>query len=270
MEKAGTYSVSRDLYRLQSHRNLSRMPLRRYALAVDRPAQDADLVLEQVRYYDARASEYDDWFFRNGRYDRGEQATNTWFAELREVQAVLEQLPLDRANLLELAPGTGLWTTHLAPRAQKITGVDASLAMVEVAKQRLGEWWAKVEFVHADLFTFSPTATYDGIVFCFWISHVPRSRLDDFVEMIAGALSPGGFVFFVDSRREPRSTAQDHVLPDTGEELMIRRLDDGREFSIVKNFWASDLLIERFAAQGISLTMTETATYFQVGVGTRR
>lgn len=30
-----------------------------------------DLIREQIAYYDARANEYDEWFYRIGRYDRG-------------------------------------------------------------------------------------------------------------------------------------------------------------------------------------------------------
>lgn len=29
---------------------------------------------EQIEYYRARAAEYDDWWFRRGRYDRGADA----------------------------------------------------------------------------------------------------------------------------------------------------------------------------------------------------
>lgn len=31
-----------------------------------------DILQEQIQYYRDRASEYDEWFFRQGRYDRGE------------------------------------------------------------------------------------------------------------------------------------------------------------------------------------------------------
>ena len=231
---------------------------------------DAELLREQLRYYDARAEEYDDWFYRRGRYDRGEQATVTWFKELGEVEMALDQLPLDGAELLELAPGTGLWTERLVDPAATLTAIDGSLEMIEVAKRRLGKRWKLVTFMQADLFDWEPTARYDGVVFCFWISHVPRALLNDFARKVSQALKPGGFVFFLDSRRDPRSTAGDHVLPDLGEESMIRRLHDGREFSIVKNFWEPQLLVERFAEHGIALTVSETPTYFQVGVGTRR
>ena len=30
------------------------------------------ILAEQKQYYEARAQEYDEWFYRKGRYDRGE------------------------------------------------------------------------------------------------------------------------------------------------------------------------------------------------------
>ena len=42
---------------------------------------DRVLLDEQIEYYRARAPEYDEWFFRRGRYDRGEGHRRAWFAE---------------------------------------------------------------------------------------------------------------------------------------------------------------------------------------------
>jgi len=37
------------------------------------------VLLEQVAYYRARAGEYERWWLRQGRYDRGPVATRRWF-----------------------------------------------------------------------------------------------------------------------------------------------------------------------------------------------
>src|SRR5262245_32728734 len=37
------------------------------------------ILLEQVDYYRARANEYDEWFMRQGRYDRGSEHRAAWF-----------------------------------------------------------------------------------------------------------------------------------------------------------------------------------------------
>ncbi|NJL28893.1 MAG: hypothetical protein HC897_13870, partial [Thermoanaerobaculia bacterium] len=50
---------------------------------------DHDLIAEQIAYYRARAPEYDEWFLRQGRYDRGEVHRAQWQRELAEVEAAL-------------------------------------------------------------------------------------------------------------------------------------------------------------------------------------
>lgn len=44
---------------------------------------------EQVDYYRARASEYDEWFYRIGRYDRGREINQRWFNEVAVVKSAL-------------------------------------------------------------------------------------------------------------------------------------------------------------------------------------
>lgn len=231
---------------------------------------DEAVLREQADYYRARAGEYDRWFFRKGRYDRGQRATRTWFEEIGQVRGALSEIPLDGAEVLELAPGTGLWTEVLCRRARHVTAVDGSSEMIDRARSRLGRSADDVSFVEADLFAWEPTTEYDAVVFCFWISHVPESRLDQFVEKVRRSLRPGGAVFFVDARKEPTSTAPDHQLPGEDEELMRRRLDDGTEFTIVKNFWPAKRLEERFASRGVDIEVRETPTYFQYASGRRQ
>ncbi len=231
---------------------------------------DTDVVLlEQIDYYRARATEYDDWFLRLGRYDRGEEATRRWFEQVEEVRRALRALPLDEKNILELAPGTGIWTKELCNRAAHITAVDASSEMIELNRQRLGDQVEKVTFVEADLFEWHPTREFDAVVFCFWISHIPADRIDEFLAKVETMLTRGGTVFFLDSRKEHTSTAADHVLPSRDEELMTRRLDDGREFTIIKNFWTAAVLEDTCKRVGLNVEIHETADYFQYGIGTR-
>jgi demethylmenaquinone methyltransferase/2-methoxy-6-polyprenyl-1,4-benzoquinol methylase len=86
-----------------------------------------DILREQIEYYRQRASEYDEWFFRQGRYDRGEEHRQQWFFEVAEVETALRSAT-PSGDILELACGTGLWTRHLLPFATHLTAVDASPA----------------------------------------------------------------------------------------------------------------------------------------------
>ncbi|MGF1666734.1 MAG: class I SAM-dependent methyltransferase [Acidimicrobiia bacterium] len=225
------------------------------------------VIAGQIDYYRARAAEYDSWFNRTGRYDKGEAVNQAWFDEAAVVRADLAGVPIDVADVLELAPGTGIWTEQLVKRARHVTAVDASPEMVDINRVRLGVDAGKVAYVIADLFAWEPAQTYDAVVFCFWISHIPQRLLDGFLSNVAQALRPGGSVFFLDAQREPASQAIDHVLPDQGSEVMARKLDDGREFTIVKNFWEAADLERRCSAVGLDVEVRTTERFFMYGVG---
>ncbi|AUB42633.1 Ubiqui/menaqui biosynthesis C-methylase UbiE [Nostoc flagelliforme CCNUN1] len=52
-----------------------------------------DNILEQqIQYYCARANEYDEWFYRKGRYDRGAQNNQRWFNEVAVIKNTLHQI----------------------------------------------------------------------------------------------------------------------------------------------------------------------------------
>ncbi|HEV2581049.1 MAG TPA: class I SAM-dependent methyltransferase [Ktedonobacteraceae bacterium] len=224
--------------------------------------------LESMKaYYRERAGEYDEWFYRRGRYDRGAEANVRWFVEADEVIGALDGFVMD-GDVLELAPGTGIWTERLLHTAGTITAVDASPEMIAINRARIGDkHGARVRYVLADLFDWQSGRVYDGVFFGFWISHVPLERLDSFMQMLSAALRPGGKLFFVDGRREPFSTAVDHRLPDEGQQRMMRKLNDGRAFDIVKNYYDPAKLSSHFAAHGLDVMVRETATYFLYGYG---
>ena len=228
---------------------------------------EATLLAGQLAYYRARAGEYDRWYRREGRYDRGPAATSAWLAELAEVEAGLAAVPVDGLRALELAPGTGIWTERLAERAASVTGLDASPEMLERCRGRLGDLARRVELRCVDLFDWEPEERWDLLFAGFWLSHVPERRLASFVAKMARAPVPGGRILLVDSRPEPTSTAVDHRLPPAGEERMTRRLDDGREFEIVKRFRTGPELERAFGVAGITLEAHETATYFVWATG---
>ena len=162
---------------------------------------DDTVLTEQLDYYRARALEYDKWWMREGRFDRGPEANTRWFAETTELERVLERFD-PRGDVLELACGTGLWTRHLVESADTVTAVDAAPEVLAINRARVGD--ANVRYVQADLFDWSPDQRYDACVFAFWLSHVPAERFADFWEMVAGCLKPGGRVLFIDSARTER------------------------------------------------------------------
>lgn len=237
---------------------------------IEGSAESERLILrEQLTYYEERAAEYDHWWERRGRYDWGDEINTLWRSEIAAVRKVFDGLPLD-GEVLELAPGTGYWTELLAAKASRVTALDGSAAMIDVNRARLGDLAAKVEYRQVDLFDWTPSRRWDGLVFCYWISHVPRGRLRRFFETCRDALRDGGTMFFLDGRPIVASTAVDQTLPDRGTEVIVRRLNDGREFRVVKNFYEPGELVETAEAARFSLEVSKTHTFFQFGVGSAR
>ena len=223
---------------------------------------DGGILQDQIDYYRARAGEYDEWWFRTGRYDRGPEFNARWRAEVGAVEAALATWLTARRpqTLLELACGTGLFTRRLAPRVPHITAVDASPEVLAINRSRVAT--ANVDYVEADLFAWRPAARYDAVFFSFWLSHVPEERFAAFWDKVAHALAPGGAAYLIDSAFDPTSTAKDHVLPERDTGIVTRRLNDGREFRIVKLFWELQALAARLGALGWSPTVAKTPSYF--------
>ena len=234
------------------------------------PEPSDSLIKSQIEYYRARSGEYDDWFFRRGRYDRGAEHNAAWFRDV-EIVAKAVDAWTPHGSVLDLAAGTGLWTERLAARATSVTAVDASPEVLHINRDRIeaSGHGSRVSYIEADLFGWAPEVLYDGIFFGFWLSHVPPERFDNFWNTLRDWLAPDGSVCLVDSRYDPTSTARDHRLEGEDATMVSRKLDDGREFRIFKLFYRASSLTERLAGLGWSAALQETENYFLYGTVTR-
>jgi SAM-dependent methyltransferase len=216
----------------------------------------SDLLDEQKRYYAERAEEYDDWWYRRGRYELEADALARWQADIAEADAALEALA-PRGSVLELAAGTGIWTRKLVRTVDRVVAVDAN-------PETLALNTSGAELVRADLFEWRPAERFDVVFFSFWLSHVPGERFDEFWGLVRAALAPDGRVFLVDSGAG--DTAHTGMDQEDGEET--RSLADGRTFRIVKRRWSPQELTERVRPLGFELVLRDTANgHFLVGGG---
>lgn len=226
---------------------------------------EARILRDQIDYYRARASEYDEWWFRTGRFDRGAELNAQWRADTAAVEGALcGWIDARRPKaVLELACGTGLFTRLLAPHVERVVAVDASSEVQAINRARVNA--TNVEYLEADLFAWQPGEHFDAVFFSFWLSHVPDDRLAAFWATVAGALAPGGAVFMIDSLFDRTSTARNHSLTDPEQTIVTRRLNDGREFRIVKIFYETVPLTTRLATLGWTAKLAQTDRYFIYG-----
>jgi demethylmenaquinone methyltransferase/2-methoxy-6-polyprenyl-1,4-benzoquinol methylase len=220
------------------------------------------LLAEQAHYYRERAGEYDDWWFRRGRYDHGPETNARWLLDVAEAHLALERFK-PTGDVVELACGTGLWTERLLGDVTSVTAIDGSPEMLELCQTRVAD--PRVSYIQADLFAWEPDTTYDVCFFGFWLSHVPEERFETFWEKVRRAVGSEGRVFFIDSLRSQQASATDHKLPDQDEEMMLRRLADGREYQIIKRFHEPEPLQRRLGELGWSVQVKATSEFFIYG-----
>ena len=222
------------------------------------------LIEQQMDYYRARAAEYDQWFLRQGRYDRGWSHTEAWRREVADVQAKLCALG-SLGKVLEFAPGTGVWTAELIKQADSVLAVDASAEMIAINKAKLQS--NIVSYQEANIFDFESAEQFDTVFFGFWLSHVPFDRFNDFWQLVSRCLKPDGRFFFVDSLYTPESTSKNHQLRGPDATIVTRKLNDGREFDIVKIFHKPAELSEKLNRLGWDATILGTEQFFLHGWG---
>ena len=218
-----------------------------------------------IRYYAARASEYDDWYERRGRYSHGERNDRIWHAEMAEAAEWLEGLPLE-GQIVELAAGTGWWSPILA-RKGSLRLYDTSPEVLSIARKRLQEVGLQAVAEIRDAWS-EPDRTVDRLFTGFWLSHVARERLAEFTGLAARWLRPGGLYAFIDSRFDADSGATNHRAPE--EEVQVRRLDDGSTYRVRKIHYSPAELEAVLASCGfrdIAVRMTER--FFVLGSASR-
>jgi demethylmenaquinone methyltransferase/2-methoxy-6-polyprenyl-1,4-benzoquinol methylase len=190
-------------------------------------------------YYAARASEYDRVYAKPERQE--------------DLRAIERWLParFEGRRVLELACGTGWWTRVIAPAAAHVVAVDAAPETLAIARERVAG--LRVELVVGDAYD-PPRAAppYDAAFAGFWLSHVPRARLDAFLRALHAVLQPGSTIVFLDNRWVEGSSSPIVDRDAAGDTWQVRRLDDGTTHRVLKNFpEEAELraLVERDAAR---------------------
>jgi 2-polyprenyl-3-methyl-5-hydroxy-6-metoxy-1,4-benzoquinol methylase len=205
---------------------------------------------EQKHYYRERASEYDEWFYRLGRYDRGQEWNQRWFDEVKILQKAVSRLG-SLGSILELACGTGIWTKALTAMTGDLTAIDASPEVIEINRGKIGR--SSIMYLRCDIFEWQPERQYDLVFFAFWLSHVPPGQLAVFLKTVHSAVKPGGHVFAIDSRPYEQSADQTY---------QTRKLKDGREFRIVKIYYDPSTLKATLEQHGFRADVRTTGEFF--------
>lgn len=223
------------------------------------PVDSARVIQDQIAYYRARAAEYDEWFYRQNRYDHGPEINRLWFDDVAQLVGAFQRLErVDEA--LELAAGTGIWTERLVKLARHVTVVDSSPEMIAINHAKLPG--ANVSYVQQDIFAWEPEREYDLVFFSFWLSHVPPECLDEFLAKARRTARAGGRLFLIDSRFEQTGAAKNNPLYEDEETYRTRILNDGSEYTIVKVYYQPESLRRTLSQAGFDAVVRCTDHYF--------
>jgi 2-polyprenyl-3-methyl-5-hydroxy-6-metoxy-1,4-benzoquinol methylase len=179
---------------------------------------------ELVDYYRRRAREYE------AIYAKPERQT--------DLDVLKKHIPerLAQRRVLEVACGTGYWTVLLARSAAKVVATDATEEPMRIAMAKdYGE--RDVHFELADAYVLSADlGRFDGALAAFWWSHVPLSRIAEFLASLHARLEPGARVLLLDNRYVDGSSTAIAERDAEGNTYQRRRLADGSENRVLKNF----------------------------------
>jgi ubiquinone/menaquinone biosynthesis C-methylase UbiE len=177
-----------------------------------------------LEYYARRATEYEAIYAKPERQ-----------ADLSRLRARLGEVMRGR-RVLELACGTGVWTQVIAEVAASVVATDVVDEVLAIA-QRKAYPPGLVSFDRLDAFALpSLRGRFTAVFAGFLWSHVDRRRLGTLLATLTRAVGDGVRVVFLDNRFVAGSSTPISRRDEDGNSYQRRRLGDGSEHEVLKNF----------------------------------
>jgi ubiquinone/menaquinone biosynthesis C-methylase UbiE len=205
---------------------------------------------EVAKFYDAMAPAYDDIA---GYHDpEGERLREPIMAHHRQL--------FQGHRVLEIACGTGYWTEVLGEVAASVLATDINKSVLELARERCRHL-PNVTFRAADAYSLDGVSgEFDAAFANCWWSHMPRSRIGQFLCALHSKLKSGSVVLFVDllPTRSGLSAKNTKGLKFAdGNRLELRLAPDGKAYEIIKNYPTKHEIGELLADRATELVYRE-------------
>lgn len=178
---------------------------------------------DQIKYYLERAKDYEQIYEKPERQE-----------DLKKLRIILKDLFFAK-SVFEIACGTRYWTQFISETAKSIFAIDINETLIEIAQSKKYE--SPTTFEKADIYNLTNTnEKFDSGFGGFIWSHIPKQELDVFLSGFISNISPGGLVVFVDNQYVDGSNTPIDSKDENGNTYQIRKLSNGNNFKVIKNF----------------------------------
>jgi SAM-dependent methyltransferase len=213
---------------------------------------EVSLILEE--YYRRRAKSYEEEFYHGSNDVRQREL---------EIIADVSMKTFEGRRVLDVACGTAYWTNFVSETAESIVGTDIAEEMLEIAKEK--QFKCPVSLCKANVFHLPfRNESFNGGMADFWFSHIPREKIESFLEDFHHLLERGSHVLMADNVYFAGIGGEFVKKEGDVNTYKRRQLRDGSEYLILKNYFSVDELTGIFAkhARGFSPKNVFSGKYF--------
>ena len=202
-----------------------------------------------IDYYAKRANEYERVYAKPERQQD--------LAALKE----LCRKTFAGHDVLEIACGTGYWTQIVAQTAKSITATDINEEVLQIAKTK--SYGCNVRFQRADAFDLALSGEiFSAGLAGFWWSHLRKSEIKSFLPHFCRQFSSGALLAFLDNKFVPGSSTPISRTDDDGNTYQLRKLENGTEHEILKNFPRENEVRKSLACSATEIRWTDLRYYW--------
>lgn len=177
-----------------------------------------------VDYYAQRAHEYEKIYAKPERQD-----------DLRNLERTIPEFFCGK-KVLEIACGTGYWTQSISHTANEILGIDYNPEVLEIAETK-DYRDCPVNLTIDDAYSLNNVSSNYDAAFCgFWWSHIPISKVPEFLTTLHSRLKSQSPIVLLDNLFVAGSSTPIAREDPEGNTYQIRTLQDGTRHEVLKNF----------------------------------
>ncbi len=188
-------------------------------------------------YYRRRAKRFDEELYQ--RRDSLRQK------ELQHIATASKEV-LKGRRVLDVACGTAHWTQIVSEIAKSIVGIDTVEEMLEIAGKK--KFKCPVSFCRADVYNLPfKDYSFNGGMADFWFSHIPIEKIEFFLKNFHRLLENESLVVMADNVYVTGIGGE--IVKEEGDvnTYKKRKLGDGSEHLVLKNYFSVDELVRIFA-----------------------